>query len=72
MSDKPDERLTWALASPDREILQRILPTPEGWSITTQYLEKGEVKRQDCEVAIRRGTASSGKATGFLRRLLGG
>ena len=56
-----DERITWVRDEPNRKIVQIIEPTPDGFSVTTEWWDNGEKVRQDCEVSIR--TAfSNGKA----------
>lgn len=67
-----DERLIWVRGGPGRKVVQIIEPAGEMWSVTTQWFEKDELKRQDCEVALPRGVASRAQAKGFLQRLFGG
>jgi hypothetical protein len=57
-----DERIVWVRAAPGRKIVQTIEPMPEGFSVTTQWLDRGEVFRQDCEVSIREMPPISGEA----------
>lgn len=68
----PDQRITWVREAPERKVVQIIEPTGDGFAVTTQWVERGQITRQDCEVAIMRGAAAKGSAQGFLRRLLGG
>ena len=67
-----DPRLVWVMAEPGRKVVQTIEPTPQGWSVTTQWVENDQVKRQDCEIALRRSATSLGTVASFLKRVLGG
>jgi hypothetical protein len=57
-----DERIVWVRAKPGRRLVLTVDPTPSGFSVTTQWLERGEVVRQDCEVSIREGMPAGGGA----------
>lgn len=53
-----DERITWVRDEPGRQVVIKIDPAPCGFSITTEWWERGEKVRQDCEIAIRDATMS--------------
>lgn len=48
-----DERVVWLRAKPGRKVIQIIEPAPCGFSVTTQWIEGGQLVRQDAHVAVR-------------------
>jgi hypothetical protein len=57
-----DERIVWVRASPGRKIIQTIEAIPTGFSVTTEWVECGELFRRDCEISIREVPGMSGDA----------
>lgn len=57
-----DERITWVRERPSRKLVQIIEPIPTGFSVTTQWIENGEIARQDCEISIREAPPMDGGA----------
>lgn len=65
MSDVSDERVVWVREKPGRKLVQTIEPIPQGFSVTTEWFQNGELHRRDCEIALREGLESKGAAQHF-------
>lgn len=57
-----DERVVWVRKRPGRKLVLILEPIPDGFSITTQWLQGENLERQDCEIAVMRGLESTGIA----------